>query len=46
MIKDKEQRRISRKMGRISGKTRKGGLSTVTIIKNGKKYTNQKNVRL
>ena len=34
MIKDEEQRQISRKMGRISSKTRKGGLSTVTIVEN------------
>ena len=35
MIKDKEQRCISRKMNKISGKARKGGLSTVTIVKSG-----------
>ena len=35
MIKDKEQRRISRKMSKINGKAWKGGLSTVMIVENG-----------
>ena len=35
MIKDKAQRRMYRKMHKINGKARKGGLSTMTVTEEG-----------